>query len=372
MPRPFEQVVEVIEVYYSTGAHAPRRMGSGTDLPALRQKEGWVWVDAIAPDASEVEFLAEQFGIERLDVDDVLQATEYPNLEHRSGYLFVIAHTPAVDTLRLRTVEVDAFLGSDFLVTIRSEESPGFEAVELFTGDERLTGPDGLLAVLLDMFMRRMRVLVDSLDGEVDRLESLAILGDPHVVEQIQALRRDVVRLRRVLIPQRDVLRNIARPAGGFVKSDAAIGTLDSSFDDCLRALEELDSARSLLASALETYRATVGERTNEVMKVLTVFSAIVLPLGLMAGIYGMNFSNMPELDSEYGYFILLGFMATFAIGLWFYFARRGFIGRPKVPRLDRAVGKGLASFVHLTLTPARSVWSLVSLSDEEGPEDPG
>ncbi len=355
----------MIELHHSTGAEAPQQV-TNEDLGTIRQREGWVWVDAIAPTAEEVEYLAEQFEIERLDVDDVLQFTEYPNLEHRAAYLFVIAHTPAVDTLRLRTVEVDAFLGLDFLVTIRSEDSPGFEAVDFLTADERLTGPDGFLAVLFDLFMRRMRVLVDSLDGEVDRLEGLAIVGDPLVVEQIQALRRDVVRLRRVLIPQRDVLRNIARPSGGFVKSEVARGTLDGNFDDCLRALEELDSARSLLASALETYRATVGERTNEVMKVLTVFSAIVLPLSLMAGIYGMNFANMPELDYKNGYFILLGLMAAFAIGLWLYFARRGFIGRPHVPRLDRAVGKGLASFVHLTLTPARSVWSLVVTPDEE------
>jgi len=356
----------MIRIHHSTGKEAPRLVGSDTDLSALRLREGWVWVDAVAPDAAEVAFLAQQFELEELDVDDVLQATEYPNLEHRAGYLFVIAHTPAVDTMRLRTVEVDAFLGADFLVTLRSEDSPGFEAMELLTSEQLVMGPDDFLSVLFDMFMRRMRVLVDSLDGEVDRLESLAIGGDPIVVEQIQVLRRDVVRMRRVLLPQRDVLRNIARSSGGFIRSDQAARTFDSSFDDCLRALEELDSARSLLASGLETYRATVGERTNEVMKVLTVFSAIVLPLGLMAGIYGMNFANMPELDWEYGYFFLLGLMAITGIGLWLYFARRGFIGRPRVPRLDRAVGKGLASFVHLTLTPARSVWSLVSGPDED------
>lgn len=354
----------MIELHHSTGSAAPRLLGPDTDLAELRGREGWVWVDVVAPSAADVALLAEQFGLERLDVEDVLQETEFPNLEPREGYLFVIAHTPSVDTQRLRTVEVDAFLGADFLVTVRPEASPGFDAMAQLEGDERANRPDGFLAVLLDMFMRRMRVLVDILDGEVDRLEVMAIGGDPLVVEQIQALRRDVVRLRRVLIPQRDVLRAMARSNGGYIVSDLAIRTLDSTFDDCLRALEELESARSLLASALETYRATVGERTNEVMKVLTVFAAIVLPLGLMAGIYGMNFANMPELDWEYGYFVLLGIMGVTGLGLWLYFARRGFIGRPRVPRLDRAVGKGLASFVHLTLAPARTVWHIVS-----GPE---
>ena len=354
----------MIQLHHSTGSGAPRLVDPGTDLQELRSRDGWVWVDVVAPSTAEISSLAGQFALENLDVEDVLRFTEFPNMEQRGGYLFVIAHTPAVDTRRLRTVEVDAFLGRDFLITVRPEASPGFDAMAQIDGDERATRPDGFLAVLLDLFMQRMRVLVDKLDGEVDRIEVLAIGGDPLAVEQIQVLRRDVVRLRRVLIPQRDVLRAMARSTGGFIVGDSARGTLDSTFDDCLRALEEIESARSLLASALETYRATVGERTNEVMKVLTVFAAIVLPLGLMAGIYGMNFANMPELDWEYGYFALLGVMGLTGLGLWLYFARRGFVGSPRVPRLDRAVGKGLASFVHLTLTPARTVWQIVA-----GPE---
>ena len=361
----------MIELHHSTGTQAPRLVDPDTDLGELRNREGWVWVDAVAPSPAEVSMLAEQFGLESLDVEDVLEETEFPNLERRKGYLFVITHTPAVDTERLRTVEVDAFLGRDYLVTIRPEASPGFDAMAQLDGDERATQPDGFLAVLIDLFMRRMRVLVDNLDGEVDRTEAMAISGDPLVVEQIQVLRRDVVRLRRVLIPQRDVLREMSRSTGGFIVGDLARVTLDSSFDDCLRSLEELESARSLLTSALEIYRATVGERMNEVMKVLTVFAAIVLPLSLMAGIYGMNFTNMPELDWKYGYFVLLGVMGATGLGLWLYFARRGFIGRPRVPRLDRAVGKGLASFVHLTLTPARNVWHIVSGPESEPAEKP-
>lgn len=336
------------------------------DIAALRQREGWLWVDAVSPTAAEVALLATEFELEGIDVDDVLHETEYPNLEERRGYLFVIAHTPAVDMVRLRTVEIDAFLGRDFLITVRHEDSPGFDTVEQLSDAERIEGPDGFLAMLLDVFMRRMRVLVDSLDVAVDELETMAITGDPLVLEEIQVLRRDVVWLRRVLIPQRDVLRAMAR-ATGYITNPQAVGVLDSSFDDCVRALEALDSARSLLGSALDTYRATVGERTNEVMKVLTVFAAIVLPLSLMAGIYGMNFARMPELEWEYGYYVLLGVMAVTGLGLWLYFANRGFIGRPRVPRLDRAVGRGLAAFVHLTLTPARSVLSRVVAADEDG-----
>ncbi|MDF1597191.1 MAG: magnesium transporter CorA family protein [Acidimicrobiia bacterium] len=355
----------MIELFHSTGTSRPVRVEPGVDLAEIRRRQGWVWVDVVAPDPREVSALATEFGLEALDVGDVLDATEYPNIEERAGYLFVIAHSPSVDRERLRTVEVDAFLGSDFLITVRQEQLPAFEAVAGSFEASAGTGPDDFLALLLDIFVHRIRLLIDNLDAEVDRLEAMAIIGDPNVVQQLQGLRRDVVRLRRVLIPQREVLRAMARSLRGFVVSDSARSTLDSSFDDCQRALEELDSARLLLASALDTYRATVAERMNEVMKVLTVFSAIVLPLGLLAGLYGMNFVNMPELSWKYGYFALLGVMGSVGLGLWIYFARRGFVGSPRVPRLDRAVGRGLASFVHLTLVPARTVWNAVS-----GPED--
>jgi magnesium transporter len=191
------------------------------------------------------------------------------------------------------------------------------------------------------------------------------VSGDPGVVGLVQALRRDSIVLRRALAPQRDMVRSLAHEGMPGI-DERARRRLDSVYDDCFRVVESLDMARALLASVLETYRSTVAERTNEVMKVLTVFAAIILPLSLVAGIYGMNFTNMPELDWPPAYFVVLAAMLAFAIGLWFYFSKRGFIGGPRLPRVDRVVGRGLADLFHLTTTPVRGIvqW-LVEDSDQ-------
>ncbi len=350
----------MIRLFHSRLAEGRILSAEDTDILAeARAAGGWAWLDVVEPTPGEIALLVEAFGLLEADISDVLEFTEYPNLQVRDDYLFVIVHSPSMDREKLRTVEVDAFLGRDYLITIRSEDLPGFELAEEAIPDTARA--DAHLAYLLDIFVHRFRLIVDNLDGEVDRLEVMAIAGDPTVLEQIRAMRRDVIRLRRVLIPQRDVLRAMTRMETDVLSGEAAKHTIEGSFDDCLRALEEIDSARVLLGSALETYRATVAERMNEVMKLLTVFSAIILPLGLIAGIYGMNFAEMPELRWPHGYFIVLGSMVTLGLALWVYFARRGFIGGPKVPRLDRAAGRGLAAFVHLSLHPARRVWKAVS-----------
>ncbi len=359
----------MIRLFHS-GTPERRNLSAGDRnvIAGARKAGGWTWLDVVEPTPDEIDLLVEAFGLHAADIADVLEFTEYPNLQLRDDYLFVIAHSPSMDREKLRTVEVDAFLGRDYLITIREEELPGFELAEQAITETG--GPGAHLAYLLDVFVHRFRLIVDNLDGEVDRLEVMAIAGDPTVLELIRAMRRDVIRLRRVLIPQRDVLRAMTRMETEFLMGEAVKHTIEGSFDDCLRALEEIDSARVLLGSALETYRATVAERMNEVMKLLTVFSAIILPLGLIAGIYGMNFAEMPELRWPHGYFIVLGLMVALGLALWGYFARRGFIGGPRIPRLDRAAGRGLGAFVHLSLHPARRVWKAVSGNSEARSKD--
>ncbi|MDH5616684.1 MAG: hypothetical protein OEY62_09125, partial [Acidimicrobiia bacterium] len=215
--------------------------------------------------------------------------------------------------------------------------------------------PDMLLAGILEAAIRRSLQLVDGLETQIGDLESRSVVGDPSVVGLVQAFRRDAIILRRVLAPERDMVRSLMHEGMPGV-DERTRRRLDSVYDDCYRVVESLDMARALLASVLETYRGAVAERTNEVMKVLTVFTVIILPLSLLAGIYGMNFSNMPELQWPWAYFALLAVMLTVVLGLWVYFSKRGFIGGPRLPRVDRVVGRGLAGLFHLTTTPVREV----------------
>jgi len=326
-------------------------------LPPRVPEGGWFWLDVTAATESEVRAIANTLRLEPFAIDDVLSPNEFPLVDDLEDQLFVVTHTLGVSGERLETLELDVFLSRSFVVTFHRVEIPGIEwTLERLLDSTAAPpqGPDAVLAVLLDISARRVQQLVDALDTEMERLEELAIGGHPDVVGGVQALRRDVIVLRRVLAPERDMVRALSRMRSHLGPRERR--RIESAHDDYSRIVESLDAARSLLGTLLETYRSTVSERMNEVMKVLTVFSAIVLPLSLIAGIYGMNFATMPELQWRWAYFVLLGLMAIVAAGLWVYFARRGFVGGPKVPRVDRAIGKGLAGFVQLTTSPIRAV----------------
>lgn len=320
------------------------------DIPA-----DWTWIDVLLDDEQEVRDLASRFGWSDLAVEDAVVDVHYPRVDFLDGYLFVVLHGLDEDEGRIETSELDAFLGPDYLVTVHRRPSPSIEflagVVEENSG-YAVGGPDLFLARLAETIGRRYLPLLDSVDDRIEDLETAAMEGRPGVLGDVQALRRDIIVLRRVAGPQREVLLGLGRPVTPVVSSDAQL-RFDSAYDHSYRFVEDLDTARSLLASVLDTYRSTVAERTNEVMKVLTVYTAILLPLTLLAGIYGMNFVRMPELKWHWGYFAVLGLMMLIAIGQWIYFVRRGFIGKERP--LRRHLGTGLSAIARLPIGKPRS-----------------
>jgi len=318
----------------------------------------WFWLDVDSVAQELVEGIGRLFALNQIGIDDVYTLSEFPKADDYDDHLFFSSHSPALADDRVTTAELDGFLSASYLITFHREPIPGVEwTVGRLREAESVSSlrPDALLVGILEAAARRSLQLVDGLEAQISDLESRSIAGDPNVVGLVQAFRRDAIILRRVLAPERDMVRSLMYEGMPGI-NERTRRRLDSVYDDCYRVVESLDMARALLGSVLETYRSAVAERTNEVMKVLTVFSAIILPLSLLAGIYGMNFANMPELDWRWAYFVLLAIMATFAVSLWVYFSRRGFIGGPRLPRVDRVVGRGLAGLFHLTVTPMRGV----------------
>lgn len=325
------------------------------ELAARRGAAGWLWVDVLAPRPDEVEWLGRAFGLDPLTLDDVASPTvEFPKLDELDAYLFVVVHALAADAARIRTVELHACLGDGWLVTFHDDELPGLERV-LERPPQRppLAGPDDLLARLLELTTRRYLPLLDELDLRIFDLEDHAVLGNPEVLPEVQALRRDAAVVRRVLGPQRSMLLGLARDERPLV-GDWARRNFADAHDHVNRVVESLDAAHAMLATVLDTYRGAVAEDMNQAMKVLTTFSAIILPMSLVAGVYGMNFTWMPETEYRYGYFVVLSVMALGGAALWLYFARRGLIGRPRLGDVLRAataaggvgrrVGRGLAA----------------------------
>jgi magnesium transporter len=305
----------------------------------------FLWIDVTAPTLEEIAGLARRFGVDPIAVEDIAEPTQFPKVDDYEDHLLLVLHGLRLDDgSDVTTHEIDAVATPTVLLTFHREDVPGIEwLIERARESEAMAegGPDRMLARVAEITTRRFLPVIDEYDARIDALEDLALAGHPSVVGSTQALRHDAIKLRRVLAPQREVMLSLSREGHAMIGARAR-QRFGDVHDHLFRVVESLDTARALLASVIDTYRSTVAENMNDVMKVLTVFSAILLPLSLLAGIYGMNFSNMPELDWRWAYFGLLGVMASVALGLWLYFSRRGFIGGPRLSRISRGLGRGI------------------------------
>lgn len=319
-------------------------MEDPAEIERFRQ-EGWIWLDLSDEDTGALTDYAHLFRLEDAHVSDALSDSRFSQLEETPGYLFTILFGYQTGLgQRLRTTRLTVFVGDDFLITTSADDLPGLRWLH----DQIVDGapipnasPIELLASLALAGIRRVQPLIQELEDQIDRLEILAIEADPRTITQAYALRRDVILLRRSLVPQRTVYEDLSTARHRVVDDVVATDFWRVSQHQA-QALDSLAAAQSLLESVLEIHRGAVADQTNEIVRVLTVFSAVLLPLGLIAGLWGMNFTNMPAVQHRWGFWILAGLMALLAVGLWSYFARRGFVGAPRLRDLPRAAGLGL------------------------------
>jgi magnesium transporter len=332
------------------------------ELETVRASGGWLWLDVVEFSAEEALATSRAFGFDSIAMEDVTDLAEFPKVDDYEDHAFVVAHGVAPDPDRLHTSEYNAFIGLGHLVTFHREDLPEFLWVRervVEPGWLAGSGPDQMFARVAEAGARRFQPLVEGLEERVLDVEARAVAGDHTVIGEVQALRRDALTLRKIVGPLRDTFMRLGTEQLAGVGERARL-RCQSVRDHYFRIAESLDTAQAVLGAVLETYRSTVAERTNEVMKVLTVFTAILLPLSLVAGIYGMNFGHMPELGWGLGYLWALAIMLVVAFSLWMYFARRGFVGGPRLDRAPRIVGKGLADLVRLTVKPMAGVAGLL------------
>ena len=293
-----------------------------------RESEQRLWVDIENPTNDVLEPLLEtRFGFHELAAEDSLSATTLPKYDPFPEYDFFIFR--AVDT-RHETQKLSAFLGKNFLFTIHRDPMPGIEAMrQRVPADARLlhNGPDFLLYSIVDQMVDAYFPLLDEIEECVDELqEDIFKDAQPGHLDDLLHQKRQINVLRRQTLPQRELLNQISRGDAQFVQQQHLIYFRDI-YDHMFRISETIDVERDMMAGTMEAYLSVVANRTNEIMKVLTVFSAIMLPLTVIAGIYGMNFEHMPELHWLHGYPFALGLMGGTTIVMLLWFWQKGWIG---------------------------------------------
>ena len=311
------------------------------ELAAYPVKEGVCWIDVRGlGDEAVLRRIGTLFDIHPLALEDAVNVPQRAKSEVYPHQQLVIARLPILEEdSGVETPQVCLLIGPRYLLTFQERPFGFFDVVRarLRTGigPIRSLGPDYLAYALVDTMIDHYYPLAEHVSEELEALED-EIIANPRsdALTRLHQLRRQLAVLRRVAWPQREALSILMREKTPFVSESVQVYLRDT-YDHISQIVEMIDSAREMAIGLSELYLSTIGNRTNEVMKVLTLMSSIFIPLTFLAGIYGMNFENMPELHAERGYFAVLGVMAVLALVMLVYFYKRGWIGSG--PRADRS-----------------------------------
>lgn len=300
---------------------------------AAAAEEGVAWIDVTGlGDIEALRRFAEALELHGLVLADMVHAHQRPKLEPYDDHLFLVTRLPRQDSPE--TDQLALILGEGFLITLAERDSPGLEQVRVRLrvsgGRLRRQGADYLAYALLDASLDGYFPLLERLGSEVETLEErLAADGnEPETLRRLHRLRRDLLACRRAVWPQRDLFAQLLREDTPFVQAETR-PYLRDCYDHAVQLIDLLERDRELVASLQDLQLSLSTARSNDIMKVLTIIATIFIPLGWIAGVYGMNFApeaspfNMPELGWAYGYPFALGLMALCAGGLLLWFRRR-------------------------------------------------
>jgi magnesium transporter len=292
-----------------------------------------VWVDLAAPTPDEAGVLSRLFGFHELAIEDALGQTHHPKIESYDGYLYVILHgidaSPSAPDV-FATHDLDFFVGDTYLVTVHDGTFRSIDHVRgLCARNPRALaeGPVALMHRIVDAMVDNYLPEVERLEDQLERLEDEVFRStDREIVRQVLELKRDIGALRRIVVPQRDVMARLARRE--FAIIDESVGyRFRDVYDHLVRFTDEAAMMHDRVTTVLDAHLSFVSNRMNEVMKVLAIFATIFGPLTVLTGLYGMNVDlpAWPVSDTAQ-FWVILALMAASTGGMLVFFRRRGWI----------------------------------------------
>lgn len=270
-----------------------------------------MWVDFINPSEDEIKLLGEVFNFHNLAVEDCIHRLQRPKVDNYKSYYFVVLNAFKGRDARkeFQYSEIYIFISENYLVTIHWQE---LEVIK--KAHERIVnginsfekGMDFVFYTLLDEIVDDYFPITDKIGYKIEDLEEV-ILQNPNkqIQNDILNLKRNILRLRRVLAPQREVVNILLRHDFGIIKEENKLYYMDV-YDHLLRIFDLIDTYQDLLAGTLDLYMSQISNRMNEIMKVLTIITTLMMPMTVISGIYGMNFQFMPGLQSKAGFSVAI------------------------------------------------------------------
>jgi magnesium transporter len=294
----------------------------------IKRKDAFIWLDVQDPQEQDIALLRDEFHFHPLAIEDALRAHERPKIESHEGYYFLVFYALHYDSekSRLHGHAMSLFVGANYLVSVHEGAIPAIgQTIKRWQDNKEQFNNDAgtLLYDLFDTIVDDYFPVIDQLAERVESIEEQIFERfREEALQDVFALKRDLLHVRRIVAPERDVLNIlIRREVPIFDRS--TILYLQDVYDHIVRITDSIDTYRDLLSSALDAFLSVQSNRLNQIVKVLTIASIVLMSDALIAGIYGMNFEFMPELHWAFGYPFALGLMLLIAVGLVGFFRWR-------------------------------------------------
>jgi len=306
------------------------------DLPSIT----WIDVQGIGHKPT-FERLGEIFKIHPLALEDVVNVPQRPKSDVYQDQHVIIGRMAQIDAQgALMTEQIAIVFGKGFVLTIQEEANadvlePVRERIRKGRALMRTGGADYLAYALLDAIIDGFYPVLEGLGDKLDEIELDALAGRRHTARRIHDIKRDLLQLRRAIWPQRELANSLLRDGSQHIQENTRLYLRDT-YDHAVQVMDMVETFREIASGLMDVYLSGVSNRMNEIMKVLTIISTIFLPLTFIAGVYGMNFDttvspyNMPELRWKFGYPASIAFMALSVASLFFFYWRKGWIGRER------------------------------------------
>lgn len=288
----------------------------------------WINIDGVH-DMTVIEKVGEYFGLHPLIQEDIVNTGQRPKSEDFETYVFVVLKMlyNNVENSGIVAEQVSLILGQNFVISFQEQRGDVFDAVRERIRKEkgriRKEGPDYLAYALLDAIVDNYFIILEGLGEKIEEIEEKLVKSPtPAILQTIHGLKGDSLFLRKSIWPLREVTSGLSKCESPLIKQTTGVYLRDV-YEHTIQVIDTVETFRDMISGMLDIYLSSISNRMNEVMKVLTIFAAIFIPLTFVAGIYGMNFKYMPELEWHWGYFMVLGLMAVIAGTLLIFFKKK-------------------------------------------------
>jgi len=323
--------VRILITEYKEEEFRERELSSIDEYETFLSKPSVTWISVDGLHRTDIiERIGDLFHLHPLTSEDIVNTGQFPKIEDYRDYLFIVLKMLYYDEKKneIDVEQISLCLGPDYIISFKEESSRDvFDAVRGRIRDGkgklRKLGADYLMYCLIDAIVDRYFVILEKLGEDIEFLEE-KVVSDPseEVLHPIHKLKREMISLRKSVWPVREVISMMERGDSQLIRESTFIYLRDV-YDHTIRIIDTIESFRDILSGILDVYLSSISNRINAVMKVLTIIATIFMPLTFIAGIYGMNFRYMPELEWHWGYPLILFFMIFIGVSMLVYFRKK-------------------------------------------------